>query len=114
MWRIYYIHIYIYAYAIITRIYIELDDSIGDIKSTILDTQKTIILEVEEYILDIESDLHEMNYILATLDVISSLGQVASENHFVRPVCSYVYFLCMITWLDGYALKFESYIMLDY
>lgn len=51
------------------------------------------MLEVEDIVLDIEAELHEMNYIVATLDVINSLGAVAVENNFVRPVSTHIMYV---------------------
>ena len=63
-----------------------MDDSIGDIKNTILDAQKAILYQVEEAILGAELELHALNDALATLDAVISLGTLALENGFVRPV----------------------------
>ena len=68
-----------------------MDDSIGDIKNTILDAQKEILLHIEEQILEEEIALQELNDILSTLDVILSLATVAKENAFTKPVRESLY-----------------------
>jgi len=63
----------------------EMDDSIGDIKNTILDAQKAILYQLEEAVLDVEVELRLINNMLAMLDAICSLGIVAAENGFICP-----------------------------
>jgi hypothetical protein len=63
----------------------EMDDSIGDIKNTILDAQKAILYQLEEAVLDVEVELRVLGDVLATLDAVCSLGTVAVENGFVCP-----------------------------
>ena len=67
------------------RIVIEMDDSIGDIKSLISDRQKLLLLDLEEYALEAESDLQRMAQMLETLDATLSLGALAQEQDWVRP-----------------------------
>ena len=63
-----------------------MDDNIGDIRNTILDAQKSILLQLEEQILDVEVELYELHDILATLDVVVALAAVAKEHNFTKPV----------------------------
>ena len=62
-----------------------MDDGIGDIKNTILDLQKTLLLQCEEEVLAAEVELRQLHNLLASLDAVCSLGIVAQENNFVRP-----------------------------
>lgn len=52
----------------------ELDDTIGDIKSAIIDHQKQLILQVEDDVLEVENQLYELTNVIASLDAIISLG----------------------------------------
>lgn len=63
----------------------ELDEKIGDVKNHIIDRQKQLLLLIEDKLLEFESSLHELTEILATMDVIISLGMIAFENNFCRP-----------------------------
>jgi DNA mismatch repair protein MSH5 len=62
-----------------------LDDRIGDIHSTILDTQKVLLRGVEDSVLDLEPDLQRVGSALADVDALLALGIVAAEMDFVRP-----------------------------
>lgn len=57
-------------------IVLEMDDSIGDIKSIILDRQKMLMLQIEDSLLDAEPMLQQASVIMATLDALISLGRI--------------------------------------
>jgi DNA mismatch repair protein MSH5 len=67
------------------RVVLEMDDKIGDIKSMVSDLQKTILISIEEYILDAEMELVKISHMLGNLDAIISLGTVAVELNFCKP-----------------------------
>ena len=62
-----------------------LDDRVGDIHSTILDTQKVLLRGIEDSVLDLEPDLQRVGSALADVDALLALGTVAAEMDFVRP-----------------------------
>eukprot|EP01038_Epipyxis_sp_PR26KG_P012141 gene12141-16255_t len=63
----------------------QLDDEIGDIKSNIIDRSKLILLQVEDILLDLESQLQHLSFIVATLDALISLGTIAIEHNLIQP-----------------------------
>lgn len=63
----------------------ELDDTIGDVHSSITDRQRTLLLEVEDGLLDAESPLQHLAAMLSRIDAFISLGVIATEMDFVRP-----------------------------
>lgn len=63
----------------------ELDDTIGDVQSSITDRQRTLLLEVEDGLLDAESPLQHLAAMLSRIDAFISLGVIATEMDFVRP-----------------------------
>lgn len=56
---------------------LEMDASIGDIKSIIIDRQRMLMLQIEDYLLEVEPQLQHVSIIMSTLDALISLG---SEN----------------------------------
>jgi len=64
----------------------QLDEEIGDLDAFIKDTEAMIVSELEESILDCESELRETFESLAELDCILSLATCAAESNFVRPM----------------------------
>lgn len=64
----------------------ELDMNIGDIRAEISDRQKTLMIELEDKVLASEEGLHLLSYIIESLDAIISLGTIAIELNFKRPV----------------------------
>lgn len=63
----------------------ELDDTIGDVQSSITDRQRTLLLEVEDGLLDAEAPLQQLAAMLSRIDAFISLGVIATEMDFVRP-----------------------------
>jgi DNA mismatch repair protein MSH5 len=63
----------------------ELDDTIGDVQSSITDRQRTLLLEVEDGLLDAEAPLQQLAAMLSKIDAFISLGVIATEMDFVRP-----------------------------
>lgn len=63
----------------------ELDDSIGDIKSLIVDHQNQLLLKLEDDILDHEPAIQQAALMLANLDALISLGTIAFELKLTRP-----------------------------
>ena len=63
----------------------ELDDEIGDLDSFIKDTEHLIKSELEDDILDSESELRSTFSALAELDCILSLTSCAADLNFTRP-----------------------------
>lgn len=62
-----------------------LDDRIGDIKNSILDYQKQMMVVIEETVLDKETELIAVSYALGEIDALIALGEVALERQYVRP-----------------------------
>jgi DNA mismatch repair protein MSH5 len=62
-----------------------MDDEIGDINAIMMDTQKGILLKIENAILLHEGDLIRAATCLDSLDAILSLGSIASELNFSQP-----------------------------
>ena len=62
-----------------------LDESIGDIKSDIADRQRTLLLQVEDHMLEAEAPLQNLTIALSTLDALISLGTLAVEQHLTAP-----------------------------
>lgn len=62
-----------------------LDESIGDIDGFIKDTEALIVSELEDFILDHDTELRSIFNVLADLDCILSLASYSAENHCVRP-----------------------------
>lgn len=67
------------------KIVLKLDDTIGDVQSSIIDRQRSLLLEVEDILLDAEVPLQQMAAMLKKIDAIISLGVIAIEMDFVRP-----------------------------
>ena len=67
------------------RIVTELDDTIGDVQSSITDRQRALLLEVEDFLLDAEASLQKLAAMLSKIDALISLGMIAIEMDFVRP-----------------------------
>lgn len=63
----------------------DMDETIGDIKSEILDLQKQCLLDIEEIIINQEVFIFYMSGCIATLDATMSLSLVARENKLIRP-----------------------------
>ena len=63
----------------------ELDQSIGDIKSTIADRQRVLLLQIEDHLLEFEEQLLQLTITLSTIDALISLGTLAVEQQLVRP-----------------------------
>lgn len=62
-----------------------LDDRLGDLDAYIKDTESMIVSELEEDVLDCESDLRATFGALAELDCILSFANCASDLNFVKP-----------------------------
>ena len=62
-----------------------LDEEIGDLDAFIKDTESMIVSELEEDILDCESELRSTFGALAELDCILSFASCAADLNFVRP-----------------------------
>jgi len=62
-----------------------LDDEIGDLDAFIKDTESMIVSELEEEILECESELRSTFGALAELDCILSFASCAADLNFVRP-----------------------------
>lgn len=67
------------------QIVLKLDDTIGDVQSSIIDRQRSLLLEIEDILLDAEVPLQQMAAMLKKIDAIISLGVIATEMDFVRP-----------------------------
>jgi DNA mismatch repair protein MSH5 len=63
----------------------ELDCSVGDIKSDIADRQRTLLIQLEDTLLDAECTLQQLSTSLSTLDALISLGTLAVEQRLVAP-----------------------------
>lgn len=63
----------------------QLDEEIGDLDAFIKDTEAMIVNELEEEILDCESELRESFNALAELDCILSFSKCSMDYNFVRP-----------------------------
>lgn len=63
----------------------ELDDTIGDVHGFIQDTERIIVSELEEDILDNESDLRGTFNAIAELDCILCFAACADDLNFTRP-----------------------------
>eukprot|EP01042_Synura_sphagnicola_P000846 gene846-941_t len=63
----------------------DLDDSVGDVKADIADLQKSIVLSLEESVLEAELELQQLSSMLCSLDAVLSLAAVALEMNFVCP-----------------------------
>lgn len=66
----------------------ELDESLGDVKSDIVDRQKVLLLTLEEKILDVEEQLQQLASSLSTMDALISLGTLANEQNLTEPEIS--------------------------
>mmetsp|Transcript_25914 Transcript_25914/g.38373 ORF Transcript_25914/g.38373 Transcript_25914/m.38373 type:complete len:115 (+) Transcript_25914:487-831(+) len=64
---------------------LDLDDGLGDIRSNIMDRQKTLVLEIENDLLECEAHLIQLATFLESLDATISLGTIATEMRFSRP-----------------------------
>ncbi len=62
-----------------------LDEEIGDLDAFIKDTESMIVSELEEDILDCETDLRRTFGGLAELDCILSFASCAADLNYVRP-----------------------------
>jgi DNA mismatch repair protein MSH5 len=63
----------------------ELDQEIGDLDGLIKDTESMIVTELEEDILDTESELRETFKALSELDCILSFANCADDLGYTRP-----------------------------
>lgn len=63
----------------------QLDDEVGDLDAYIKDTESMVVSELEEDILDCESELRCTFAALAELDCILSFASCAADLNFVRP-----------------------------
>lgn len=63
----------------------QLDDEIGDLDAYIKDTESMIVCELEEDVLDCETQLRSTFGALAELDCILSFTSCAADLNFVRP-----------------------------
>lgn len=73
----------------------QLDESVGDIDSYIKDHEALIVTELEEAILDSETDLRDTFSALASLDCIISFAMVALDRKYSRPVVVPAEQMCM-------------------
>lgn len=64
---------------------VELDDSIGDLDGLIKDLEKMTVTELEDDILDRETDLRDTFLALSELDCVISFALLAQERNYVRP-----------------------------
>ena len=63
----------------------QLDEEIGDLDAFIKDTEALIVSDLEEQILECESELRSTFSALADLDCVLSLAVVAADLNFVKP-----------------------------
>ncbi len=63
----------------------QLDDDIGDLHGLIKDTESMIVTDLEETLLDSETELRENFKALSELDCILALANCAFDFNFVRP-----------------------------
>ena len=63
----------------------QLDEEIGDLDAFIKDTEALIVSDLEEEVLECESELRSTFSALADLDCILSLAGCAADLNFVRP-----------------------------
>ena len=63
----------------------QLDDEIGDLDAFIKDTEALIVSDLEEEILECESELRSTFSALADLDCILSLATCAADLNLVKP-----------------------------
>lgn len=68
------------------HIVIQMDQQIGDIKNDILDIQRSIVVELEEKLLDVEYQLNLASISIANLDALISLGKISLEYQLIKPV----------------------------
>ncbi|KAL9652174.1 hypothetical protein ABK040_013943 [Willaertia magna] len=66
----------------------ELDESIGDIHHIIIDTETEIIVKLERFVLNYETDINKLNDAMAKLDCILSMVFCACEMNFTKPELS--------------------------
>lgn len=64
----------------------ELDETIGDLDGLIKDTEAMIVTELEDDILDHETDLRETFLALSELDCVIAFAEAAKEKRYTRPV----------------------------
>jgi len=64
---------------------LDMDASIGDIKSQIVDRQRFLMLQIEDLLLDAEEQLQQLSILVSTLDALISLGALAVEQNLTRP-----------------------------
>lgn len=63
----------------------ELDNTIGDLDGMIKDTESTIVSELEDDILDHETDLRDTFLALSELDCVIALAEAAKDKNYTRP-----------------------------
>ena len=63
----------------------DLDEHIGDLDGIIKDTERMIVMGLEETILDAENELRESFKALSSLDCILSFANCAADLNFTRP-----------------------------
>ena len=68
---------------------IKLDNTVGDLKAGIVDTQAHLVRELEEKVLDYELELTRMAHALGELDCTISLATVATQYDLVRPTMTH-------------------------
>ncbi|KAG3114792.1 hypothetical protein PI124_g6463 [Phytophthora idaei] len=66
----------------------DLDESIGDIYGYILDMQRELLEELTMALLEYESSIHEMTWIMSYLDCLISFASCAKSFNFTRPQIS--------------------------
>ncbi|KAG7379942.1 MutS protein msh5 [Phytophthora pseudosyringae] len=63
----------------------DLDESIGDIYGYILDIQRELLEELTMALLEYESSMHEMTWVMSYLDCMISFASCAKSFNFTRP-----------------------------
>lgn len=66
-------------------IVMELDDSLGDLKSEIIDRQRQLLLQIEDAVLDAEAQLQQLSTTVSSFDALISLGVIAVEQNLTAP-----------------------------
>lgn len=74
-------HTYYYKHPVVY----ELDSIIGDIKNEILDRQRYLTIELEEYLLNLEPILITLIFFIAEFDVFLSFSLIAKNFNLVEP-----------------------------
>jgi DNA mismatch repair protein MSH5 len=66
----------------------ELDESLGDLRSEITDRQHSILIHLEDQLLDFENDLLQVSIAVGTLDAFISLGEISLQFKLTCPSIS--------------------------